>query len=152
MNPTHWHLAFNHVPVVGFAGLSILLFVAWFRRSRELTLVALVLLLPVAFSSLPVFLTGDSAKHTVQGLPAVSDRLGEEHEEISRLALAAALASAAASLVVLATARRGNQVPPALVLGMAVACAVSFILMAWTANLGGQIRHSEIRPSPAAPK
>ena len=93
MNPTHWHLALNHVPVVGFAGLSILLLVAWFRRSRELTLITLVLLLPVALSALPVFLTGDSAKHMVQGLPAVSDRLEDEHEEISRLALAAALAS-----------------------------------------------------------
>jgi len=152
MNPTHWHLALNHVPVVGFAGLSILLFVAWFRRSRELTLVTLVLLLPVAFSALPVFLTGDSAKHMVQGLPAVSDRLEEEHEEISRLALASALASAAASLVMLATARRGNPIPSQLVFGLAIVCAVSFILMAWTANLGGQIRHSEIRPPPAAAK
>lgn len=148
MNAAHVHLAINHLPVIGiFFGL-VALAAAALRGSEELKRLALLLLVVVGLFSLPAYFSGRSAEEIVEALPGVeSDRI-EEHEDAGLMAaIGAGLLGlvAAGALWVFRLPRRlpGWVVGTALVLALVVGG-----LMARTADLGGEIRHQEIRGEP----
>jgi hypothetical protein len=128
-----------------------LLAIGWFRSNREVVRIALFFLVIAALAVIPVYLTGEPAVHATKGLPALSDRHLEQHADLSPIALAATLAAGVSSGFALYASRGGRPVPRAFALGILAAAIAAFVLLAVTANLGGKIRHSEIRPpSPAA--
>lgn len=152
MTATHLHLALNHVPVLGMGFSTMLLAIGTWRGSREVVRIALLFLALSAASAIPVYLTGEPAERGVKGLPAVSERLMEQHADLSPIALAATLAAGVGAAFALGLSRAGRGLHRGFVLGiLAIAIASAGLLVA-TANLGGKIRHSEIRPAtPAAP-
>ncbi|HYR59058.1 MAG TPA: hypothetical protein VEO95_10525, partial [Chthoniobacteraceae bacterium] len=59
MNAAHWHLALNHLPVVGmFFGALLLIFALW-RKDDRLIRVCLAALAVVAVTGVPAYLTGE---------------------------------------------------------------------------------------------
>jgi hypothetical protein len=149
MNWVHIHLLLNHLPVIGSVlAVPILAWGIW-RSSEEVIRVALVLLATLAAVTVAVYLTGEPAEEAVEGLAGVSERLIEQHEEAALLATIAFGALGAFALGGLLRFRR-RRIPPhfaAVLLGIAL---IPVGMAAWTANLGGQIRHSEIRPGASA--
>ena len=149
MSPVHLHLVLTHVPVLGtpFA-LALLAFAIW-RRSEQLKKVALSAFIIVALLTVPAYLTGEPSEHVAESLPGVSESIMEQHEDAGLIAMIAMGLLGAAALGGLAIFR-GPRIIPAWygLLLVAGAVAVSGI-MAWTANLGGQVRHTEIRTSTA---
>lgn len=147
MNTAHLHLILNHLPVLGTAfGCAILAFGLW-KRSEDIKRLALLSLTITALLAIPAYLTGEPAEKTVKGLPGVAGNLIERHEEAAGVALGGVLALGAFAVVGLVVFRR--QRPVATWFGVTAllgAIAVSG-LMAWAANLGGQVHHPEIRPS-----
>jgi uncharacterized membrane protein len=150
MSWAHLHLALNHVPVIGIVLAILLLGAAVVRRNQELTRVSYWLVLSLAIVTLAVYLTGEPAEELVEDLAGVSEPLIESHEE------AALIATVGMSLLGLVAAvglrRRQSDAHrsawfPMMMLILSVSVGA---LMAWTANLGGQIRHSEIRSAAAA--
>lgn len=150
MNSVHFHLILNHVPVLGTAfGLGILAFGLW-RRSETIKQLALLLFTVAALAAVPVYATGEPAEDAVEGLPGVASGLVERHEEAAGVALGGVLALGAFALFGLAVFRRERPVAAWFgVTSLAGAFVVSGLL-AWAANLGGQIRHSEIRTAQGA--
>lgn len=151
MSATHLHLLLNHVPVLGTVlGLGLLAFGLW-RRSDELIKAVLGVFVIVALTAVPVYLTGEPAEHGVKSLPGVSKPLMEQHEQAAAAAFTGVLTLGVIALAGLIWLRRGRLAPGwfgSAMLGVAlIVCG----LMAWTANLGGQIRHTEIRPGASAP-
>jgi len=154
MSATHLHLLLNHVPVLGtIFGLCLLAFALW-RRSEELKKTALGVFVIVTLLAVPVYLTGEPAEHAVENLPGVSEPLMEQHEETAEISFIGLVVVGVVALAGLAMFRRGKPVPVWFGLVMLTASLVVSGLMGWTANLGGQVRHSEIRgndaPSAAA--
>ncbi len=151
MNATHLHLVLNHIPVLGDVfGLGLLLLALW-RKSEELKKAAFAVFVVVALLTIPAYLTGEPAEGGVKGLPGVSSPLIEKHEDAAGVALAGLLILGAGALASLLWLRAGRRVPTWLSFGvLTVALAVSGIT-AWTANLGGQVRHTEIRSGAGAP-
>lgn len=148
MNPAHTHLVLNHVPVIGAAFTVLLLFYALVRRSDELVRAGLIAALLVAVISVPAYLTGEPAEDVVEKLPGVSRDTIHEHEEAAETANIAAIALGVFGVAGLVMGRRGM---PRWVAPVALAaCLVVATLMAWTANLGGHIRHPEIGGAVAA--
>jgi hypothetical protein len=150
MNASHWHLVLNHIPVLGTAfGLGLLAFALW-RRSEELKRAAFGALVVVALLAVPAYLTGEPAEGTVKGLPGVSNNYIESHEDAATIAFVGVLVVGACALGGLVFSRRGKAVPGWL--GYSILAAVVIVggLMAWTANLGGQVRHTEIRGAPSS--
>jgi hypothetical protein len=97
----------------------------------------------LAAASIAVFLTGEPAEELVEDLTGTVERAIEPHEEAARIATIAFGIFGAASLTALFAFRRRTL--PRWVAGTAVAGTIVLSgLMAWTANLGGQIRHTEI--------
>ena len=146
MSLTHLHLMLNHVPVVGMLLVIALLAVALMRRSNELAKATFGVAVALALVSVVVFLTGEPAEESVENLPGVSEAVIEAHEEAALFATIVIGVFGAAALGALAWFRR--RAIPRWIAGAGLAAAlVVGATMAWTANLGGEIRHSEIRSS-----
>lgn len=97
--------------------------------------------------SVPVYLSGEESEDLAETLPQVTEEVIENHEEVAENAfyLALALGALAAFAFVLSYKYPSyeNYAAKALILlGLLVSA-----LMIYAANLGGQIRHTEIRPS-----
>jgi len=153
MNPAHWHLAMNHIPVLGTAfGLGLM---AWalIRKSEELKKVSLGVFVIVALLTIPVYLTGEPAEHFIENLPGVSEEAIEEHEDAATFAFAGVLVAGAVSLAGLTLFRRSKPRPAWIAILVLVLSVLVFAMMVRTAYLGGFIRHQELRldfhPEPA---
>lgn len=144
MSGVHIHLMLNHIPVIGMILAFLLFGVAAYRKSIELIKVILGLFIVLALVSIPVYLTGEPAEDVVEHMPGVSRDFIHAHEDAAAFALASVDVLGVASLVGLFLFR-GGALPQWFVVVMLVLSIVSAGLMAYTGNLGGQIRHSEIR-------
>ncbi len=146
----HVHLLLNHIPII-VSGLGLLLIgLALARHDDHLARVAFALLAGGAIVGLPVYLTGESAEHAVRRLPDVSRELIGKHEDIALFAAIAIGVLGAAALWAL-WRFRVIAIPRSVVTAMFAGSLVVFGLMAYTGLIGGQIRHSEIRPGFVAP-
>ena len=144
MPPVEIHLALNHVPVVGFAGVLAILIWGMFRRSEDVQRLALAACVAVALLTIPVYRTGEPAEDVAEKLPGVTHEVIEAHEEAAEPAFIAASICGGAALLGLVLwrnpARRAFAVRATLVL-----CIAAAVLIGRTALLGGQIRHTEVR-------
>ena len=150
MNPAHWHLILNHVPVLGMAFGLALVGRALLRKSEELKKMSLGFFIIIALLAIPAYLTGEPAEELVENLPGVSKASIEQHEEAAQVAFAGVLIVGAAALGGLIFFRRGRSPNWLSVIVFALSLIV-FVLMARAANLGGLIRHTEIRPDFQSP-
>ena len=148
MNPVtaaHIHLVLSHVPAMGILfGLGLLAFGGW-RGSREIQKAALGLFVVAAVLAVPSYLTGEPGAGAIKGLPGFSDRVLEHHQAAAGVALAGCIALGIVALAGLILFR-GRTVAGWFVMLLLAGAVVVGVLVARTANLGGQIRHSEIRP------
>ena len=145
MSWAHLHLALNHVPVIGLP--IVLLLLAWSlaRRSLELTKVSFGLLVLLAIVTIIVQLTGEPAEELVEGLSGVLESIVERHEAAAVLRTIGMVALGVIALIGLWRLRAGRALARWYPSALLVAGVIVAGLMGWIANLGGQIRHSEIR-------
>jgi hypothetical protein len=145
MHNAHWHLLFNHMPIMGcFFGFLVL--IAGIMLKNEIVRkVAYSLLILSSLLTLPAFFTGESAEEAIEHLPGVSHHLIHEHEEAAEavLWLAEILGLLAAYVFYLEHTR--HKMAGLLRLVLVVFNLGTFAAMAKTGNSGGEIRHPEIR-------
>ena len=151
MNLTHRHLMLNHLPVLGIPfGFGLLLY-GVFKKSEELKRTALGTLVIIAVLTIPAYLTGESAEEAVKSLPGVEEPFIEKHDDAAAIAFTALLALGVTAFVGLIRFRGARTLPSWFTHLVLATSVVVGGLMAWTANLGGQIRHTEIRPGAVLP-
>ncbi len=150
MDAVHVHLALNHVPVVGLGLSFLLLLAAVVMKSDDAKRLALGTFVLVALIALPAYFTGKAAEDAVEKLPGVSEDLIERHEDAATFALVGVEIVGVVTLGGLFLFSRAS-VPKWLVAVVLVLSLAESGLLAWTAYVGGQIRHSEIRPGAPAP-
>lgn len=149
MTPMHLHLALNHAPLFGvFAGLALLLF-GLMRSNKTLQITALIFFTVSGIIAGGVYLTGEPTEHAVQQLAGVSKPIIERHEEAASIALTSIVVLGVASMAGALWFRRRTQLPKWCSATILCLALLTSGFMAWTANLGGQIRHSEIRKEAA---
>lgn len=151
MDPLHIHLLLNHFPVIGTIIGIALLMLGFISKSDAIKRASLAVVFGVALLAIPVYLTGEPAEERVEKSVGVSKTLIEEHEDAAMPALIAVEVTGFVALIGLFVSFRAPRFAN---VGFAAALILSlptFWLMARTANLGGQIRHVEIRTgAPAA--
>ena len=146
MSFVHLHLILNHVPVIGSVFVLLLLALAWVKRSSEIGKLAIGFIVAIGVVSAVVFLTGEPAEEAVEHVAGVSDAVIHQHEDAAGLALVLAGTIGVMGLATLLWYRR--LAIPRVVMSVALVATVALnAAMAWTAYLGGQIRHTEIRTS-----
>ena len=147
MNPVtaaHVHLALCHVPVMAILfGSGWLAFGMW-RGSRDIQKAAFVMFVVAAVLAVPLYLTGGTAVGVIKGLPGFSDHILERHQAAAVVTLAGCIVLGIVALAGLIFFRSRTVTNWYGVLLLAGALVVGSLVI-WTANLGGQTRHSEIR-------
>jgi uncharacterized membrane protein len=145
MNTTHLHLLLNHFPIIGsLLGVGVM-FYGYMTSSEQVKKAALWLWVAMAAVAVPVFLTGEPAEESVEGITGVSEALIEEHEDAATIAIWLMEVLGLLSLVTLAVGWGKERLSKPLVLVTTMLSLVVFAAMARTGYLGGQIRRSEIR-------
>jgi hypothetical protein len=145
MNWTHLHLALNHVPVLGVPFVTLLLAWGWGFRKPEVIRVAVLWTLGLAAASIAIKFTGDSAAEVDPSRFLPVRELLERHEKSADQATTAVFVWGLVAAVA-AWLGRGQKAVPAPVFGVLMALGVvTCLLLARTANVGGQISHPQIR-------
>lgn len=145
MNAAHIHLMLNHVPLFGAVAVTILFAVALALRQQGVARAGLVVALLTALVAIVVYLTGEPAEELVENVPGISEAVMETHEEVALVATLVLGAFAVIALYGLFAFRHG--VSMGFTKSLLVLSLVPLAAIAYTAYLGGQIRHSEIRPA-----
>jgi len=152
MNSAHLHLMLTHVPVFGtLFGLALLL-LGMARKSEDVKRLSLLVFMITGILALPTYLTGAPAENQLRNLfPTTPLETAEQHEEVAILALVAVLFVGMLALAGSVIFQKGKLLPGWFTKLVLVLAIISTAALAWTANLGGKVRHTEIRhQEPAA--
>lgn len=144
MSIVHLHLLLNHVPVVGTMFALVTFAAALLIRESVSIKFALWVSAALALVAVAVYFTGGAAEEAVEKLAGVTESAIEQHEEAAEVTTVAMSVFGALSVAALLFFRKG-RVPRWVAVSGLVGTVVLSALMGWTANLGGQIRHTEIR-------
>ena len=145
MNWTHVHLALNHVPVLGSIFVALLLIAGFVKKSEELKRMSLWWFVVLTLLAIPIKFTGDFAFEANEQADWMETPMATAHEQSADQATTGVFLLGIAAGDGLFLGRKGRAMPK-WVYPVALALAlVTFGLMARAANLGGQIRHTEIR-------
>jgi len=150
MDPTHIHLIFNHVPVLGSVVALALLAFGILKKNDSLTNAGLAAAVVSALGAIPVFLTGDEAEDAVEHLPGVVRSMIHEHEHAADFAFWGIILLGILALVTLWLRRKNHSLSK---LFTTISCLLSlfvFTMMAKTSFEGGKIRHTEVRATSEA--
>ncbi|MBL7767207.1 MAG: hypothetical protein JNJ58_14000 [Chitinophagaceae bacterium] len=141
MNLTHLHLLLNHFPIIGtLIGGTILLW-GIIRKQIHIQQLGSLIVLVMAILAIPVFLTGEPAEESVEHLAGISERMIHEHEEAAEFAIW--VMEAAGLLALISFIVKWDKIHFIVLL----VTVLSFVAMARTGYLGGQIRHTELNTS-----
>jgi hypothetical protein len=151
LTPAHIHLAVNHLPVVGALLATGTLALAAITQRASMRNLGFALLIFAALTALPAYFSGEGAEEMVEDRPGVTEALIERHEDAAAWALAVTLAAGVvAAAGFLAIRLRQESAVRTLFAVALLSSLVATGLMGQVANLGGQIRHDEIRSQSAA--
>ncbi len=145
MNNAHWHLLLNHIPVLGVWFALAAMLIGLVFRNVVMMRSSWVLLVVCALMTIPVYLTGDPAEEMVERLPGVSEQILDQHEDLGKPALISMLILGALALGSLAISWRNEKWVRPLAIPTIALTLLCGGLIVYTAYLGGQVRHSEIR-------
>jgi hypothetical protein len=144
----HIHLLLNHVPTVGAVAALGLLLMSFIRRNEHLTHAGLEALYIVALLTLPAYITGVGASRELRNVPGVSDFAMRMHHDAALWGFTVLNFAGFLGWIALWQMRRRGHPPRAIVAAATAVLVVSIAMMAGAANLGGEIRHPEIRSGP----
>lgn len=152
MNLAHLHLLLNHFPTIGLAVALGLLLASLLKKSEDLKQASFVAFFLLGLLAIPAYLTGSAAQVVLQDQPDVSQEVIAAHQDAALLALIFMEATGFVAWIALWRFRRWHRT------GILVLAIVTLGLMASAANIGGHIRHPEIRaeataaPAPGWPR
>ncbi len=149
MEAAHPHLILNHLPIVGMLFSLLLLMAGLIRRNQSIIQAALVAIVVVGVLTIPAFLTGEAAEEGIEKVSPADKPYIHPHEEAGELALWLTLAAGMSAAATLFLTRKKHI--PYLLYVVLVLAFVALAALARTGNLGGEIRHSEIRSNSSVP-
>lgn len=116
-------------------------------RKRRRKKVGLVVLIFAAEATVPVYLTGEPAEEVIENLPGVARQIIERQESSALYSLIATIFTGVFALfgLIFTKLASAGVIQRVLIFAALVLSFGTVGLMSWTANLGGQIRHTEIR-------
>jgi uncharacterized membrane protein len=148
MDLAHIHLLLNHFPTIGMIIGGGLFLISLITKSDDLKRASLVVLVGIALISIPTYMSGNGAQEALKSVQGVSKSLIETHEGTAFVGLGFMEFLGAFAWLGLWQFRRLRRVPTWNLAVILVLTLVTFGLMARASNIGGEIRHAEIRVGP----
>ena len=150
MNLAHLHLIINHVPTVGSVAALGLLLLGYARRNDHLKQAGLEVLFVIAVLTLPVYVSGVAAHRELRDLPEMSVETVSLHQDAALFGFVFTEFAGFVGWLALWQSRRRGRPASGVVAAATVLLVVALAIMGYAANLGGEIRHPEIRAAGAA--
>ena len=145
MNGAHLHLLLNHFPIIGLLiGIGVLAY-GIFKNNQQINVIGLVIITLMAMIAVPAYLTGEEAEEAVEHIKGVTNDLIHEHEELAEKAILLMAVLGALALTSLYAIKKELAFAKKITLITFIVSLVTFGLFAKVGNLGGNIRHSELR-------
>lgn len=150
MNPNwaHLHMIGNHLPLFAALAAVLLLGAGLIGKNPSLARAGLIACLIAGIGTWAAVYSGERAEDWVNDKPGVTEELVHEHEEAAERTRFAAFPLGALALVALFW-KKGPQ--RGLHLALLLLALATTGLMGLAANLGGEIRHTEIREGAPEP-
>jgi hypothetical protein len=149
MSLGYLHLALTHLPVVGILFGVALFAVALVKKSNELKSASLWAFIVIALLAVAVLLTGEPAENMVKKIPGIVESEIEKvigpHEHLAVAAVISTVILGLISAIGLASFRKTGTFSKRLITVVLILSIISAGLLTKVANLGGKIRHTEIR-------
>jgi uncharacterized membrane protein len=151
INFAHLHLLLNHVPVIGTIVAISLFLISFFGKNEDIRRSSLIIFAGVALLTIPTFVSGFGAQSNIARLPGVSNALILRHEGSAMLSFWFMEVLGALAIAGLWQIHRVARMARWNAIAVLLLSLVTAGLMARSGNTGGDIRHSEVWESPAAP-
>lgn len=146
MNTAHWHLALNHVPIIGtLIGTFILTAGLVLKNNASVKRTGLSVLILSALFAIPVYLTGEGAEELVEKMPGVTDNIIEAHEDFGKVFLIFLEILGLLSLITFIADWTKKRISSPLYIVVLVTALGLSIFGKQVGSSGGEIRHTEIR-------
>lgn len=151
MNLTHLHLLINHLPIIGSVLGGFVLAQGIWNKSELTKIAAYNVLIISSIGAIVAYFTGEEAEETIENIAGVMESTIKIHEDFAMYALISLIAVGISSIFGLWATIKQNSNSGILSTVTLVIAFVGFGLIAQAGYLGGQIRHSELRPNFIAP-
>lgn len=145
MNASHLHLLVNHLPFATFLFALAGLLAGWVFKCASIKRFALCTMAVAGAIGTVAYLSGEAAHEESFGESSPFHAEVERHEQSAEATWIVGAVVGFIGLVAALLTKRMSDVPHGVVIGCMVATIVCLVFFMKTANLGGQIRHSEIR-------
>ncbi len=152
MNDAHFHLVFNHFPIiVPIVGMLILI-VGFFVDSDVVKRTAFGVFIFGAIMTFPAMFTGEGAEEVAEKLSGITHDIIHEHEEKAEVFAILSYILGLLSIGALWASLKQKSFANILAIAVLVLGLVGFYLGRQVGTSGGEIRHTEIRANavPAA--
>ncbi len=150
MTLAHLHLLLNHIPLISLPVALLFFCYGLYAKNIATQRFALIVLLVTSALVLPVYFTGEPAEDAVEHLANNIKDFIHPHEEAAEVSLVLTLVAGLVALASLWFSRAKTLMPKTLNLSVIFVTLVAILSLGYTASLGGQIRHTEIRPDASA--
>jgi uncharacterized membrane protein len=145
MNPAHYHLVLNHLPIiVPMIGLLVMIGGHIFQ-GEAVKRTAYFIFIFGALCTIPAFATGEGAEETIENIPGISEQLIKTHEEMADTFAILSYLLGAISLLGLWANLQQKSFANLLSFVAMIFCGVVLFFAKQTGTTGGEIRHTEIR-------
>ena len=150
MNDAHLHMVVNHFPIIGtIFGLGILI-AGIFMKNTVIKNVAYILFVVAAIFAAVSMATGEGAEEIAEKLPAVTDQIIHEHEEMAEKLALVLYALGVISLLGLYLNFKNHTKAVAVSYIALVVAFIGVFFGKQTGTTGGEVRHTEIRATATA--
>lgn len=152
MDQVHIHLLITHLPVFGsLLGGFVLAYGIW-NKSDPTKRAGFYVLIFAALGAVVSYLTGEGAEEVAEEIQGVAKNMIHQHEDFAAFALAGLSVVGATSIVGLYLSFRKSTYANLVAAIVLLLVIISFGLVARTAYLGGQIRHTELTTGTSQPE
>jgi uncharacterized membrane protein len=144
MNAAHFHLMFNHLPIVGLGFALLINLLAIIRKSEELKRLSSWFYILVGLMSIVPIITGDGAQEILLTYPGINKDAIENHETWGYIFFYGLLLNGVLSVAALWFSGK----KPDLVKKLSIATLILALILTFfafqTGTTGGKMRHPEI--------
>jgi uncharacterized membrane protein len=144
MNPTHLHLIFTHLPIVGLGFAIMVNLYALLKKNIELRKLSLWFYVIIGIFAALAYSTGDGAEKIMETYPGIGEDIIEPHENMALLFFLGLMLTAGVALVGLYLSKSSDKLLRIFNICLLVAGLMLCIPAVKTGTTGGAIRHTEI--------
>ena len=144
MNGAHWHLMLNHFPAIGGIFSTLILFAGVVFKNASFRKAGLGILIISGLIAIPVLLSGEDAVDTLKAI-GQKNNLIRPHAKAARVAFWVLEATATLGLLAFFMAFKKEELSKKLATITLIGTLIATGLFLNVNNLGGVIRHTEIR-------